>query len=103
CELPDVFTVEECYRNRDMMLTVITPTLTWLTDSVYPQLDRIPGLIRYQTSFCTKLHSGAYAWQLNALSHGQQQKIRELAAGQPPYRGALPASYREIMRVLARN
>jgi DNA-binding Lrp family transcriptional regulator len=101
--LPDVFTIEECYRNRDMMLTVLTPTTTWLVDSLYPQLDRIPGLIRYQSSFCTKLHYGAANWQLGTLSPAQQRKLRELAAPAMQYHGPLPASYADIIRQLARN
>lgn len=101
--LPDVFTVEECHRNRDMMLTVITPTTTWLAESVYPQLDRIPGLIRYQSSFCTKLHYGAADWRLDALSPAQARTLRELSAPPEQYHGPLPASYPDIIRQLARN
>lgn len=103
CRIPDVFTVEECFRNRDMMLTVIAPTPTWLGESVYPQLDRIPGLVRYETSFCTKLHSGAYAWRLKALSSSQQALLAELAGSPAPYSGPLPAAYGAIIRELSRN
>jgi DNA-binding Lrp family transcriptional regulator len=103
CRIPDVVTVEECFRNRDMMLTVITPTPAWLGESVYPQLDRIPGVIRYETSFCTKLHSGGYAWRLKSLSASQQASLAELAGAPVPYRGRPPGSYGTIIRELSRD
>ncbi|WP_035778093.1 Lrp/AsnC family transcriptional regulator [Arthrobacter sp. 35/47] len=101
--IPDVFTIEECYRNRDMMLTVITPTPTWLIESVYPQLDQVPGLTRYETSFCTKLHYGAYSWRLDTLTANQRMALQHAAGGRTPYRGALPPKYRPIIQELSRN
>lgn len=102
-EIPDVFTIEECYRNRDMMLTVITPTPTWLVESVYPQLDRVPGLTRYETSFCTKLHYSAYSWRLDTLTAGQRNALHHAAGSRTPHRGALPPKYRPIIQELSRN
>lgn len=43
-EIPDVFSIERCPRGRDMMPAVITPSLMWLTEHVYPHLDQVPGL-----------------------------------------------------------
>lgn len=101
--IPDVFTIEECYRNRDMMLTVITPTPTWLVESVYPQLDQVPGLTRYESSFCTKLHYGASNWRLEALPARQRRALQDAAGGRTPHRGALPPKYRPIIQELCRN
>lgn len=101
--IPDVFSIEECYRNRDMMLTVITPTPTWLIESVYPQLDQVPGLTRYETSFCTKLHYGAYSWRLNALAPGQRKALQDAAGTRMPHQGALPPKYRLIIQELCKN
>ncbi|GAA1919727.1 Lrp/AsnC family transcriptional regulator [Arthrobacter gandavensis] len=102
-DMPDVFSIDECHRNRDMMLTVITPTPAWLAESVYPLFDRIPGLTRYETSFCTQLHHGADSWQLGALNAAQRKKLSQLAGNQPAYRGPLPPAYGEILQVLSRN
>lgn len=101
--LPDVFSIEECHRHRDMMLTVIAPTPAWLAESVYPLFDRIPGLTRYETSFCTKLHHGADAWRLGALNAAQRKRLDQLAGNRPAYRGQLPAAFGGIIQVLSRN
>jgi DNA-binding Lrp family transcriptional regulator len=101
--MPDVFTIEECYRNRDMMLTVITPTPTWLVESVYPQLDQVPGLTRYETSFCTKLHYGAYNWRLDTLTQGQRKALQQAVGSRSPHHGPLPPKHRQIMQELCRN
>lgn len=100
--LPDIFTVERCRRSRDMMLTVITPSLQWLTESVYPQLDLIPGLQRNESSFCTRLHSRANDWRLGVL------EARQVRALQPPAPAAVssgprPSHFAPIMRELARD
>lgn len=101
--IPDVFTVEECYRDRDMMLTVIAPTTTWLVESVYPQLDQVPGLTRYETSYCTKLHTGAYSWRLDTLTPAQRTALQKAADSRKPHRGPLPPKYRPIIQELSRN
>lgn len=74
-EIPDVFSIERCHRGRDMMLTVITPSLMWLTEHVYPQLDQVPGLQRYESSFCTRLHHIAAEWRLGVLDAHQQRRL----------------------------
>lgn len=103
CRIPEVVSVEECYRNRDMVLTVITPSTSALVETVYPQLDMVPGLIRYESSFCTFLHYGADLWRLNALTASQQQRLKEFALTVEPLSGRLPASYRAIIQELSRN
>ncbi|MER2138123.1 MAG: Lrp/AsnC family transcriptional regulator, partial [Arthrobacter sp.] len=74
-----------------------------LTETVYPLFDGIPGLTRYETSFCTKLHYGAGAWQLGALNAAQRKKLSQAAAARPVHRGPLPSAYGEIIQVLSRN
>lgn len=101
--VPDVFSVERCYRNRDMVLTVITPTLSWLTESVYPELDRIPGIQRYESSFCTRLHHGAVDWRLDMLEPEQIRALREAIEPRAEYAGPLPSHFAPIMRELARD
>ncbi|MEV4900190.1 AsnC family transcriptional regulator [Citricoccus sp. NPDC055426] len=104
--IPDVFTIEECHRDRDLMLTVIAPSPAALTASVYPQLDRIPGLVRYETAFCTRLHGSGGDWHLDALSPEQQAALHA-AAGPPPENFAryvaAPPSYGPIVRALGRD
>ncbi|MBT1004080.1 Lrp/AsnC family transcriptional regulator [Paenarthrobacter sp. DKR-5] len=103
CRIPDVVSVEECSRSQDLMLTAITPSLTALGEMIYPQLDAVEGLVRYETFFCTDLHAGGYAWRLNALSPGQRQQLKQFrpAPAGPP--GTLPPSFRAIIQVLSRN
>ncbi|HEY4615580.1 MAG TPA: AsnC family transcriptional regulator [Citricoccus sp.] len=104
--LPDVFTVEECHRDRDLMLTVITPSPTVLTERVYPELDRVPGLARYETAFCTRLHGSGGDWQLDALSPDQRAALRHAAgpsASAPARYVTPPASFGPIVRALGRN
>jgi DNA-binding Lrp family transcriptional regulator len=104
--VPDVFTVEECHRDRDLMLTVITPSPAVLTASVYPRLDRVPGLARYETAFCTRLHGSGGDWQLDALSPDQRSALRAAAGPRPESSAryvAPPPSFGPIVRALGRN
>ncbi|ALB02558.1 AsnC family transcriptional regulator [Kocuria palustris] len=102
-EIPDVFSIERCHRGRDMMLTVITPSLMWLTEHVYPQLDQVPGLQRYESSFCTRLHHIAAEWRLGVLDAHQQRRLREGAGQRSPYTGRTPSHFAAILRELARD
>ncbi|MDN4646527.1 Lrp/AsnC family transcriptional regulator [Arthrobacter sp. PsM3] len=106
--IPEVVTVEEAASNRDLMLTVITPTLAQFSDVVLARLKEIPGLTKYQTSLCTRLHSGGYAWRLNVLDKAQKASLQALAgpeASGPAPAGnqgpPLPPSHLELIPFLA--
>jgi len=108
--IPEVVTVEEAASNRDLMLTVITPTLSHFSDKVMPQFREIPGLTKYQTSLCTRLHSGGYAWRLNVLDKSQKTALQALAGpeaagpAQAGNQGApLPQSHLDLIPFLARD
>lgn len=102
-EIPDVFSIERCLRGRDTMLTVITPSLVWLTEHVYPQLDQVPWLQRYESSFCTRLHHIAAEWRLGVLDAQQHRRLREAAGQRRPYTGRQPSHFAAILRELARD
>lgn len=78
CAIPEVVSVEEPARNRDLLLTVVTSSLAELSQSVVPQLASIAGLTRYQASVCTRLHSGGESWRLNILNKSQQAALQAL-------------------------
>ena len=108
--IPEVVTVEEAASNRDLMLTVITPTLAHYSGRVMPQFRKIPGLAKYQTSLCTRLHSGGYAWRLNVLDKSQMAALQALAgpeASGPATTGnqgaPLPPSHLDLIPFLARD
>ena len=58
-EMPEIVTVEEAASNRDLMLTVITPSLDEFSMKVMSRLKEIDGLLKYQTALCTRLHAAA--------------------------------------------
>jgi DNA-binding Lrp family transcriptional regulator len=107
--IPEVVTVEEAASNRDLMLTVITPTLAQFSDTIVPRFKEIHGLIKYRTSLCTRLHSGGYAWRLNVLGRSQQAALKALAgpeASGPAPRSPcapLPQSHLELIPFLAQD
>lgn len=108
--IPEVVTVEEAASNRDLMLTVITPTLGRFSESVVPQFKEIPGLTKYRTALCTRLHVGGYAWRLNVLDKAQQNALKALAGPEasgsapPDVPGvALPQSHLDLIPFLARD
>ena len=108
--IPEVVTVEEAASNRDLMLTVITPTLGRFSDAVVPQFKEIPGLLKYRTSLCTRLHVGGYAWRLNVLDKAQQNALKACAgpeapgAAPPAVPGApLPQSHLDLVPFLAQD
>ncbi|HEV7168033.1 MAG TPA: AsnC family transcriptional regulator [Micrococcaceae bacterium] len=103
CAIPEIITVEEAARNRDMMLTAITPSLAALSRDVIPRLAAIPGLNRYQASLCTELHRGGHGWRLNALTKAQQQAFAALRPRISGPAGPLPPSSQAMVPVLMRD
>ena len=108
--MPEIVTVEEAASNRDLMLTVITGSLEEFSTNVVSRLKDIDGLLKYQTSLCTRLHAGGDSWRLNVLSRAQQASFRGLArpgaadperpdAVQPP----LPATHLALLPFLAKD
>ena len=103
CNIPEVISVEESARNRDLVLTVSTPNWAELTRRVIPQFSGIPGVLTFKSIVATTLHSSGNAWRLDTLSP-QQQTALKTAAGLPsPYTGRLPATYWPIVRMLVRD
>jgi DNA-binding Lrp family transcriptional regulator len=104
--IPEVFTIEECHRDRDFMLTVIAASPTQLTQTVYPRLAGVPGLTRYESSFCTRLHRTASDWELDALDPAQRQALRSAVGPRPAATAALgdlPPSSGPIADILGLN
>lgn len=107
--VPEIVTVEEAASNRDLMLTVITGSLQHFT-AVASKLHAIEGLVKYQTSLATRLHTGAYAWRINVLNRSQLQALRALAgpeaaasAPSAAVREPLPASHLALLPFLSRD
>lgn len=103
CAIPEVVSVEESARNRDMMLTVITPSLAHLDRTVIPQLTGIDGLTKCQTSMATKLYADGHAWRLNVLTRSQQGALSRDVVRPAAAPGPLPPSYWPIIQMLARD
>ena len=107
--IPDVVTVEEAASNRDLMLTVVSPTLDQFTDHVLPRLKEIRGLLKYRTSMGTRLHSAGHKWRLNALDNAKQNALQAVVgpetAGSSRQRPSapLPASHMDLIPFLARD
>ncbi|MCC2660811.1 MAG: AsnC family transcriptional regulator [Arthrobacter sp.] len=108
--VPEIVTVEEAASNRDLMLTVITRSLEDFSTKVVSRLKETEGLVKYQTSLCTRLHVGADAWRLNVLTRAQQKALQALArpgASDPETadasRETLPASHLDLLPYLARD
>ena len=99
CAMPEVYSVEESPSGRDLLLTVIVPRPSHLRELVFPAFDAVPGLLRWQTYYCTALHAGANDWRVGALEPREVRQLRSLrprqGAGQPP------EAFGPIVRVLA--
>lgn len=107
--IPEVLTVEEAASDRDLMLTVVTPTLAHFSDTLVPRFKEIPGLTKYRTSLCTRLHAGGHAWRLNVLGKSQQAALQALAGLETSGPGGagpgapLPQSHLELIPFLAKD
>lgn len=107
--MPEVVTVEEAASHRDLMLTVITPSLDDFSTKVVARLKDIVGLVKYQTALCTRLHASGGAWRLNVLSRAQRAAVRALAGPaatgvtRAAAREQLPASHLALLPFLARD
>lgn len=107
-EIPEIFTIEECYRDRDLMLTTGTLSQSALTHAVYPLLDEVPGLMRYESALCTRLHFSGGDWRLNALTADQQRALRSAAGarsgpGRASSHAPLPDTSWPIVRALGND
>ncbi|UCR88890.1 Lrp/AsnC family transcriptional regulator [Mycetocola spongiae] len=103
CAIPEVASVEESARNRDLMLTVIAPSLAELGRDVMPMITQIPGITKYQVSVCTALHAGGQTWHLNTLDRAQEVALRALNPAPEPHRDPLPASHWRVVHELVRD
>jgi DNA-binding Lrp family transcriptional regulator len=103
CNIPEVISVEESAHNRNLVLTVSTPSWAELTRRVIPQFSGIPGVLTFKSIVVTTLHSSGNAWRLDTLSHHQQTALKTAAGRPPPYSGRLPATYWPIVRMLVRD
>jgi DNA-binding Lrp family transcriptional regulator len=103
CNIPEVISVEESAHNRDLALSVITPSWADLTRRVIPEFSRTAGVLTFQSTVVTAMHSSGDAWRLDALSHQQQTALKTAGGRQPPYSGRLPATYWPIVRMLVRD
>ncbi len=103
CNIPEIITVDEAARNRDLILTAITPSLAVLSQQVIPLLAAVPGLSRYQVSLCTALHLGGHSWRLNVLTRAQQLRLRQLHRPEAGPAVAPPSNYPQIVPVLMRD
>jgi DNA-binding Lrp family transcriptional regulator len=108
-KMPEIITVEEAASNRDLMLTVITPSLDDFSTKVISRLKEIDGLLKYQTALCTRLHAGGGSWRLHVLSRAQEAAVRAMAGPeatgvvQAASREALPASHLALLPFLAKD
>lgn len=108
CAIPEVISVETSARNRDMMLTVIVPSMAYLDRQVLPQLTGIDGVTACRTTMATALHSAGHSWRLNTLNRWQRAELAsddaESSSAAPAAEpGPLPASYWPMVQVLARD
>lgn len=112
--VPAVVTIDEAASNRDLLLTVITPSLEYFTDGVVARFKNLDGLLKYRVRLCTRLHRGGDAWRLNVLDRAQEAALRTLAGAGPagtlpgvaPAAGAgapLPESHRALLPFLSRD
>ncbi|QDG68353.1 AsnC family transcriptional regulator [Pseudarthrobacter sp. NIBRBAC000502772] len=107
--IPEVVTVEEAASNRDLMLTVIAPTLAQFTDHVLPRFKEIHGLLKYRTSLGTRLHTAGHSWRLNTLDKAKQQALQAVAgpaatgSAAPRLGAPLPPSHLDLVPFLARD
>lgn len=102
CQIPEVLTVSESARNRDLMLIVQTDSIADLHRSVVPRITHIPGVTRFQASLCTRLHSEGHVWRLDALNRKQREALEALVI--PPSGGStLTGADIELVQCLMRD
>ncbi|HVH23082.1 MAG TPA: Lrp/AsnC ligand binding domain-containing protein [Pseudonocardia sp.] len=80
CADPRAATVEESARDRDLLLTVMTPDLPELTRFALDELSRIPGVQRTRTHLTTAIHWQGSSWRLDALDPRQRAGFERVAA-----------------------
>lgn len=106
CRIPEVASVEECSRQKDIMLTVFSRSFDWLHAELTPQLDVIPGLLRHESYHLTELHHAAHDWSVTQLSSAQNEQLRRIR--QKPMKPSfshtqLPPDFIEIAKVLSKD
>jgi DNA-binding Lrp family transcriptional regulator len=103
CADPRVATVEECARDRDLLLTVMTPTVPAMSRFVLDDLARLPGVQRTRTHLTSAIHSQGRDWRLNALSPDQCAAFERHAAGHPAPGHGPPADAWPLIEALTHD
>ncbi|HEY8721055.1 Lrp/AsnC family transcriptional regulator [Pengzhenrongella sp.] len=103
CAMPEVVSVVESARNRDLMLIVQTSSLAVLGQTVVPRLAGIAGVTKYQASMCTRLHAEGHRWRLNVLDKRQQADLEALRPRTSQSAASWPAEYWDVVRILMRD
>lgn len=102
CRHRTVLSLDECAGDRDLLLTVMVPTLAALTDFILDILPAVPGVAWSRCSLVTALHAEGSSWRVDALDPQQQA---EAAAGDADRaeRGVAPAPDEALLTALARD
>lgn len=103
CRIPEIASVDECSRQKDIMLTVFSRSFEWLHAELTPQLDVIPGLVRHESYYLTELHYAAHDWRITQLNPWQTEQLRQLAIKPSADSVQLPSDFIDIARILARD
>ena len=81
CRDPLVMSVDEIGSGRDLVLTIMTTSLTGLRRFLLDELGHREGIIRTNARLVTAMHAEGADWRLDALDGEQQRKAA--AAGNP--------------------
>lgn len=100
--MPEVLTICEPTRNRDLALTVQTESMAGLGRGLIPRITAIEGVTRIQASLSTRLHSAGHVWRLNALGARERDALEALKPTGVGSNALLPQDL-PIMQCLVRD
>lgn len=89
--IPEIVSIEEPARHWDLIFTVLTPDFESYLESLNERISKLPGITRYETIICTRVHFDGHEWRLGSLDHSARQQLVQFArtdtsATPPPLR-----------------
>jgi DNA-binding Lrp family transcriptional regulator len=94
---PHVLTVEHTSGGRDLLLTVLVPTLTALSRYLLESLGTLPGIRATRSELVTEVFAQGGDWRLQALDARQRAVLMLDRPGRPPSRRTLTAQDRQLI------
>ena len=101
CRDPRIVSLEECAGPRDLLLTVMLPSLSDLSGFLLDDIASMQAITGSRTSVVTRTHREGSGWRIGAISDRQEQQIAAHTEFAPQDRTSRPTGPPDRELILA--